>query len=252
MEVLKRVYGSFLQEEPEKDVQEKPFTATLTFDYKSVTEEQKASILQTFPLLRRNLFAGVFEFAFDKALAKESFDPIVLPYRKEETIYILPPEKSSSLRLCYTIKFQDAEDIVFANKIFLQEFKDSRRNKSLSTAPAVAFTQASKPGDLKAVDEKKKITREPDDPEALKEYSFIIISLFDQHMDKTTRMGNIDKLMSFRSYFHYHLKCSKAYLHFRMRSRFAELEKRNSDAQDRHGIKTEKRTASGRYFKEKK
>lgn len=236
-DVLKRIYGPFFQEEPDKDVQDKPFTATLSFEHKTVTEEQKQQILQTFPLVRRNLFLGAFEYAFDKAISKEEekryFEPIVLPYRKDETIYILPPEKASSLRVCYTLKFQDAEDIVFANKVFLQEFKDSRRNKALNNAPTVAFTQASKPGDLKLVDEKKKITREGDDPESLKEYSFIIIALFNQHMSLESRATNIDKLISYRSYFHYHLKCSKAYLHFRMRSRFAELEKRNSDAQDR-------------------
>jgi len=61
----------------------------------------------------------------------------------------------------------------------------------------------------------------------------------------------MDKLLQLRNYLHYHLKCSKAYMHFRMRDRVTLLLQNLEAAKDKTGKKKEMKTASGRRFEKK-
>ncbi|GJC92469.1 arp2/3 complex 34 kDa subunit [Colletotrichum higginsianum] len=51
----------------------------------------------------------------------------------------------------------------------------------------------------------------------------------------------ISHIQTFRDYFHYHIKASKAYIHSRMRKRTADF---LQDSEEK-----ERKTASGRTFK---
>ena len=44
---------------------------------------------------------------------------------------------------------------------------------------------------------------------------YITFVLFPRHTSKDTRNNTIDLIHLFRDYLHYHLKCSKAYIHSR-------------------------------------
>jgi hypothetical protein len=85
------------------------------------------------PLFKRYVMMGPFVYAFDKSLKKEEFEPITIPYREKENIYIICT-KEKSVEVIYSIRFKDPDDVVFAHT-FLQEFKDSRRDKSIGNAP---------------------------------------------------------------------------------------------------------------------
>jgi actin related protein 2/3 complex subunit 2 len=50
---------------------------------------------------------------------------------------------------------------------------------------------------------------------------YITFVLFPRHTAKETRDNTIDLIHLFRNYLHYHIKCSKAYIHSRMRAKTA-------------------------------
>jgi len=239
-DVLKKAYGDWV-------VKAQPnFTLTLKVDLEAASKNEKLKndYLTKIPLIKRYAMMGPFATAFDKYKQNQAFDPIVIPYRPEENIYVMTYEKS--LTVLFSIKFSDPDDIVMA-RMFLNEFKDARKDRALGNAPSVNFTQGVKPLELKNI----KASTEPNNPKQLTEFGFVSFGLFPQHMDDKNREGTIDKLLTFRNYFHYHLKCTKAYMHFRMRDRFTGLLSELDGARDTSGIVKEKKTASGRTFVQK-
>jgi len=94
-------------------------------------------------------------------------------------------------------------------------------------------------------------TVEGDTKESLLDYGFVCLSLRQNQMEKD-RTNTINLLLQFRNYLHYHLKCSKAYMHMRMRERVASLLTALDDARDKTGIEVKKKTFSGKTFEEKK
>jgi actin related protein 2/3 complex subunit 2 len=234
---LKGVYGSWYRT-PEAN-----FTATVAFGIENLDEKEVAKVLNLVPLLKRFVMMAPFAHAFDLFLKNKSFEPIHLPYRHEENIYIIYYEKEKSLVVVYSIKFDDDDDKELG-RIFLQEFKDSRRDKELGSAPSVSFTQGTKPLELTNIKSK-----EPDDKEGgLKNYGFVSFSLRDSHCTEEKRHSTVDKLLQFRNYFHYHIKCSKAYMHIRMRGRCAKLQEELELAKDKAGISVKAKTFQGKTF----
>lgn len=49
------------------------------------------------------------------------------------------------------------------------------------------------------------------------------IVLFPRHLTQQRRYEVISHIQTFRDYFHYHIKASKAYIHSRMRRRTADF-----------------------------
>ena len=49
------------------------------------------------------------------------------------------------------------------------------------------------------------------------------VVLFSHHISEANRDKTIDLIQTFRDYLHYHIKCSKAYMHTRMRNRVDSL-----------------------------
>ncbi len=237
--VVKKAYGDWVQTPQEN------YTVTLKVDLDAASqdEKKKSDYIARVPLIKRYVMMSPFEFAFDKYSKGESFDPVVIPYRPAENIYILTFEKS--LTVVFSIRFSDPDDVVLA-RMFLNEFKDARKDRALGSAPGVNFTQGKRPTELNNVK-----GNEPDDKQSLQEYGFVSFGLFPSHMKEEKREDTIDKLLTFRNYFHYHLKCTKAYMHFRMRDRFSKLLDTLDGAKDTSGIIKEKKTASGRRFIEK-
>jgi len=199
-------------------------------------------MLTLVPLFKRYVMMAPFINTFDRFLKSEKFDNIHIPYRNEENIYIIFFEKT--LSVVYSIKFDDADDIVLA-KIFLQEFKDARRDKALGNAPSVSFSQGVKPLELQGIK-----SSEPEDPTLLKAYGFVSLSLRESHCTEEMRYLTVDKLIQFRNYLHYHLKCSKAYMHIRMRSRVSQLLEGLEQVKDKNGIKVKAKTFQGKTFEQ--
>lgn len=74
--------------------------------------------------------------------------------------------------------------------------------------------------------------------------SLNLLVLFPRHLVRgDVREETISRIQIFRDYLHYHIKCSKAYLHSRMRARVAEFLKVLNRAKPEVAI-TEKKTAA--------
>ncbi len=73
--------------------------------------------------------------------------------------------------------------------------------------------------------------------------------LFPRHfVNPTQALATINRIQLFRDYLHYHIKCSKAYMHSRMRHRVAEFLKILNRAKPEVATQ-ERRTATGRTFR---
>ncbi|KOB73956.1 Actin related protein 2/3 complex subunit 2, partial [Operophtera brumata] len=53
--------------------------------------------------------------------------------------------------------------------------------------------------------------------------SYVTFVLFPRHTCASARDNTIDLLHMFRDYLHYHIKCSKVYVHSRMRAKAGDL-----------------------------
>ena len=80
----------------------------------------------------------------------------------------------------------------------------------------------------------------------------LLAVLFPRHLTPARREEVISHIQTFRDYFHYHIKASKAYIHSRMRRRtadFLQVLRRARPEAEEGGAAKERKTASGRTFK---
>jgi actin related protein 2/3 complex subunit 2 len=97
-----------------------------------------------------------------------------------------------------------------------QEFVDARRLPTIQNAPQVLYTNRDPPLEIRSVPG----LRQTDD------VGYVTFVLFPRHFNNpTVAAGTISHIQLFRDYLHYHIKCSKAYLHSRMRHRVSEFQK---------------------------
>ncbi len=94
--------------------------------------------------------------------------------------------------------------------MFLQEFKEGRR--ASATAPQVLFSRDPPLG-----------MKDHEDARTGDGVGYITFVLFPRHTNRETRDNTIDLIHLFRNYLHYHIKCSKAYIHSRMRAKTADF-----------------------------
>jgi len=221
-ELLKRYYASLLQSTPEAG-----YDVTLQLDLTALTHKEELPAKISF--LKRHLFAAPFQ----RAIEKKPSEIIVFNYRPEEAVYI--KAEADRVTVIFDILFRDADDIVFS-KVFLQEFADARR--TINQAPAVSFSQKEPPLELKGV----KGVKVGDNN------GFVSFVLFSHHITEANRDKTIDLIQTFRDYLHYHIKCSKAYMHTRMRNRVDSLLQILNRARP-EPVEVVRRTAQGKTFK---
>lgn len=172
---------------------EEGYDFTFKFDPTGTTPETCNKVAS----LRYHVMTPPFKFAFEQFDAGESFDPIAFDVRDDESIEI--SVQKDNLIVQYTMSFANEDDLMSA-KILLQEFVDVKKHeKSVSAAPGFNW---------KFDEAKQAVTAE-----------FVI---FKTHTNAKNRDKTIEKLLAFRTYVHYHLMCSKSYIHTRMRTRVEE------------------------------
>lgn len=97
-----------------------------------------------------------------------------------------------------------------------QEFVDARRLPQIQNAPQVLFTNRDPPLEIRGLPG----LRDSDD------IGYVTFVLFPRHFtNPSIAFETISHITLFRDYLHYHIKCSKAYMHSRMRHRVAEFQK---------------------------
>jgi len=199
--VLKREYGDLLT------TPEDGFDVTVQLDIANIPDNWE-EIVKKCGLLKRNCFAAVFEKYFEfQERGEEGQEHAVIHYRDDETMYV--EAKSDRVTVIFSTIFKDADDIILG-KVFMQEFKEGK--KASQTAPHVLFTNKDPPLGLKDTDARKG-----------EGVGYITFVLFPRHTAPATRDNTIDLIHLFRDYLHYHLKCSKAYIHSRMRAKTSEF-----------------------------
>jgi actin related protein 2/3 complex subunit 2 len=227
-DILKQQYGNLLT------TTEQSYDVTVQIDLAHPPPE-KEKVVHNISLLKRHCFSAPFYQVFNDIENKKAPGPLIeLPYRDDEAIY-LKPEIDRCI-VIFSINFKDADDVVFA-KVFLQEYQDARR--TISNAPAVSYSQKEPPLELKGVKNLK----------VSDSNGFVSFVLFQSHVTGKKKESSIDNIMTFRNYLHYHIKCSKAYLHTRMRNRVRTFLQVLNRARSEQGIEKEKKTMSGRSFK---
>ena len=222
--VLQREYGSFITS-PEAGYD---FSIIIDLDNLPPSQEEKEELVRRISLMKRNAMAAPFEKAFDQfdelsveaakytsesapQGVKEGGEVMAIHYREEEAIYI--KASHDRVTVIFSTLFQDVVDRIFG-KVFLQEFVDARR-RAIQNAPQVLF-RSDPPLELQGLRGVGKTGEKG-------EIGFITFVLFPRHLKRERREENISHIQTFRDYFHYHIKASKAYIHSRMRRRTADF-----------------------------
>jgi len=205
-EDLQRIYGAYLVD-PEPN-----YHVTLSLNLNSLPADQKAKeeLPMAFAMLKRHLFGAPFARCFKSLASKTAQNPISIDYRKigHESVHLIVGKEG--LTVIFAIGFESRSDQVLS-KIFLQEFAESRR--VVRGAPAVKFSEREPPLELNSIGYSA--------PEG--NISYVSFVLFDHHMNERNAARSISSIQTFRNYLHYHLKCSKAHMHSRMRKRVESL-----------------------------
>lgn len=226
-DLLKQIYGDLLMPTPETR-----FSVSLLIDLKLTPPDQRDTIVKNAGMLKRNCFASVFEKYFQFQERGESgHRRAVIHYRDEETMYI--EAKSDRVTVIFSTVFKDETDIIIG-KVFMQEFKEGR--KASHTSPQVIFSHRDPPMELRDTDAKTGDN-----------IGYITFVLFPRHTNLLARNNTINLIHIFRDYLHYHIKCSKVYIHSRMRAKTADFLKvlNRARPEKRNG---EKKTITGRTF----
>ncbi|ODN02444.1 putative actin-related protein 2/3 complex subunit 2 [Orchesella cincta] len=225
-DLLKREYGTFLLYPSEEG-----YSVSLLFDLEAVPNDWE-DVVKKVGLLKRNCFASVFEKYFEfQTKGIEGQSRAVIHYREDETMYV--EAQSDRVTVVFSTVFRDEDDVVLG-KVFMQEFREGRR--ASHTAPQVLFSHREPPLELQNTGAK-----------IGDNIGYITFVLFPRHTNPDSRDNTINLIHMFRDYLHYHLKCSKAYIHSRMRAKTSEFLKVLNRARP-EPRNVEKKTITGRTF----
>ncbi|QLG70814.1 hypothetical protein HG535_0A07560 [Zygotorulaspora mrakii] len=233
-------------------VPESGYDYTLLLDLGKLQPEA----MKDLSLLKTLVLGYAFQLAFNEFVTlsaapegTESETNILhtIKYRDDENLFIKP--SYDRITVIFETIFQDETDKVFG-KVFLQEFVDARkRNRSIQSAPQVLFShepplELQNAGAVASMNSSDTSRR------------FITFVLFPRHFQTPElQFSTLSHLTLFRNYFHYHIKCSKAYMHSRMRYRVdsfikvlnrAKLDEEEEDIDQQSKQQQTRRTITGR------
>ncbi|KAJ3772218.1 Arp2/3 complex, 34 kd subunit p34-Arc-domain-containing protein [Lentinula raphanica] len=232
LDVLQREYGALLQPQPEPE-----YSVSLVIDLEQVPAEERDAFILSIALFKRNALAAPFESAFRTQKQLETAgtgqgELMQIHYRDEEAIYIqASPDR---VTVIFSTIFSDETDRIYG-KVFLQEFVDARRQPAIQNAPQVLYSNRDPPLEI----------RHLRDLRNTEDTGYVTFVLFPRHFSPANAAATISHIQLFRDYLHYHIKCSKAYMHSRMRFRVAEFQKVLNRAKQ-EVVVTERKTVTGR------
>jgi actin related protein 2/3 complex subunit 2 len=225
-ELLKREYGDLLIQ-PEDG-----YSVSVLVNLENIPDNWE-EMAKKIGLLKRNCFASVFEKYFDfQEQGLEGQKRAVINYRNDETLYV--EAKADRVTVVFSTIFRDEDDVIIG-KVFMQELREGR--KASHTAPQVLFSHREPPMELANTD-----ARVGDN------IGYVTFVLFPRHTNKETRDNTINLIHIFRDYLHYHIKCSKAYIHSRMRAKTSDFLKVLNRARPETNQKPKQKTITGRTF----
>jgi len=227
-DLIKREYGPYLT------TTESAYDVSLLYNLESLPKDWP-QVIKKAGLFKRNCFASVFEKYFEfQAKGDAGHKRAVIHYRDDETMYV--DAQPDRVTVIFSTVFKDDDDIVIG-KVFMQEFKEGRRR--YQQAPQVLFSHREPPLELQQTDAK-----------VGNNIGYITFVLFPRHTNAEAKDNTINLIHTFRDYLHYHIKCSKAYIHSRMRAKTSDFQKvLNRARPEQAKAGNEKKTFTGRTFK---
>jgi len=117
---------------------------------------------------------------------------------------------------------------------------DARRLPSIQNAPQVLYSNREPPLEIRHLPGLK-------DTEDVGYVTFVLSPR--HYSTPDTAADTISRIQLFRDYLHYHIKCSKAYMHSRMRYRVTEFLKVLNRAKMETVGEKERKTISGRTLR---
>lgn len=221
MEYLQEVYGDIISESEDQN-----WNVTLTIP--ETVEKPEEFAMKCAKLLTNMLMAPAVIVAKEVKEGKASDKLIQINYRPGEAYWLKP--KDDRLTIIFSIRFEDKDDAVFG-RVFISEF-----SKGMQGAPACdVVTRKGAPA-----------PRELEGAEGLQEDSCYISFLMEKrHLNNPPK--TLEQMMTCRNYINFHLKCSKAFLHIRMRNKVQQMQLVLNRSKPERQV--EKKTASGRTFK---
>jgi len=234
LEILGREYGAMLLPQAEAD-----FNVSMLIDLEQAPTDAEAreAFVLSIALFKRHALAAPFERAFQTQKTLETSggqgELMQIHYRDEEAIYVqAAPDR---VTVIFSTIFQEETDRIFG-KVFLQEFVDARRQPSIQNAPQVLYSNRDPPLEIRHVPGLR----------SSEDIGYVTFVLFPRHFaNASVASGTISHIQLFRDYLHYHIKCSKAYMHSRMRHRVTEFQKVLNRAKTEVAT-GERKTVSGR------
>ncbi|KAJ8956645.1 hypothetical protein NQ318_013999 [Aromia moschata] len=224
-DLLKKEYGPYLV------TPENGYNVSVLLDLENIPKNWP-DFVKKLGLLKRNCFASVFEKYFDfQEKGDEEQNRAVIPYRDDETLYV--EAKADRVTVVFSTRFRDEDDVIIG-KVFMQELKEGLR--ASHTAPPVLFSHREPPLELQNTNAKVD-----------NNVGYVTFVLFPRHTARNTRDNTINLIHMFRHYLHYHIKCSKAYIHSRMRAKTSDFLKVLNRARPENKS-TDKKTITGRTF----
>jgi actin related protein 2/3 complex subunit 2 len=233
-DVISREYGKYVKADTEPD-----YNVSLEFDTEQLpTGAELEALIKNVALLKRNALAAPFELAFNtvKTLENTTGPFMQIHYRDEEAIYI--QASHDRVTVFFSTIFREDTDRIFA-KVFLQEFVDARRLPNIQQAPQVLYSTRDPPLELRSLP----------GIQNSENMGYVTFVLFPRHFaNPDIAASTISHIHLFRDYLHYHIKCSKAYMHSRMRHRVTEFLKVLNRAKQENTGEKERKTVTGRTF----
>jgi len=198
--------------------------------------KNKEALVTSISQMKHTVLGGVFNYFFDQLNAGKKPSHFSFKLRADTTVYFVPG--GDRVTILFTVDFKEKVDRAVA-RVFMQEFAEARaKSRELGATPPVAFG-VQPPLELTPFGVTQPI------PGILGFVSFSVMKTCVDKPDKQQKVASV--LQGFRNFMQYHIKCSKAHFHSRMRARAASLLGVLNRA--KHEVAgTQARTISGKTF----
>jgi len=194
LEYLGKIYGKKLLKEPEMN-----FDFTIQTDLSEVDEKEWEVDLSQLASIKRNAFACACEKMFSDSISGKETEAAEINITKKDKLYLFG--KKDRVLFCFALDIKSDQVIT---DLFLNEMVDIRKKPDMSACPTVSL--------LKNAPDEIKGLNAGDGP-------FFVFTLFHRHFNGPNMNKAIDLMCEFRTYLSYHIKCSKAHIHTRMRAK---------------------------------
>ncbi|CAI0393673.1 unnamed protein product [Linum tenue] len=204
IEAIKSAYGSVVQIlDPPKD----GFNLTLKINLAKL--QRKQALLMKIASVREVVLGAPLSVVL-KHLSSRTVAPgvdglLALVHRPNESFFLFP--QAERVTVVYPMRFSDSVDTTYAAS-FLQEFVETRRTAGLTSAPVCSWSPDPPP-------ELKEASAEPLSANA----GFVSFVIYPRHVEGRKLDKTVWNLSTFHAYVSYHVKCTEAFMHTRMRRR---------------------------------